>query len=191
MARPGELFVMARVPAPVRAALMEALAAGGLDTKLGRALYPPRNWHQSLSALHPPQAREALCRACAELDASAFELRLDRLRSSGTGPGHIHWEFVPSAGKPDGLALLLAELQAVLGAQGIDDIQGHSAHVTVSYTANQGIGTLHLPPVAWRVDAIELVQVAGRGEDYRYEVVEAWPLHAASAPSPMQFDLLR
>jgi 2'-5' RNA ligase len=182
---------MARVPAPVRQALLQALAAGGLDARLGRALYPPRNWHQSLSTLHPPQAREALRRGCAGLDASAFEIHLDRLRSSGTVPGHIHWEFVPSAGKPDGLARLLAGLRAGLGEQGIDDTQGHSAHVTVAYSANQGIGTLHLPPVAWRVDAIELVQVAGRGDDYRYEVVEAWPLHASSDPSPMQFDLLR
>ncbi|UWX03900.1 hypothetical protein H1235_15795 [Pseudoxanthomonas sp. NC8] len=42
----------------------------------------------------------------------------------------------------------------------------------------------------WLVDAIELVQVAGRGADYRYEVIEAWPLRAPAAPPPLQLGLL-
>ncbi|UWX03899.1 hypothetical protein H1235_15790 [Pseudoxanthomonas sp. NC8] len=44
---------------------------------------------------------------------------LDQLRSAGGEPGRIHWAFVPSAGKPDGFALLLAELHEQLQAQGI------------------------------------------------------------------------
>ncbi|UWX03898.1 hypothetical protein H1235_15785 [Pseudoxanthomonas sp. NC8] len=55
MAQPGTLFVMARVPDAIREALMRLLVDNGLDTRLGGALYPPRNWHQSLSDLHPPR----------------------------------------------------------------------------------------------------------------------------------------
>ncbi|AKC86387.1 2'-5' RNA ligase family protein [Pseudoxanthomonas suwonensis] len=190
MAQPGELFVMARVPGPVRDALLHALSLGGLEAKLGRALYPPRNWHQTLSALQPAEALEPMRRACAGLDARAFDMPLDRLESSGAEPGRIHWQFVPSGGKPDGLALLLADVKDRLRGQAIADTQGHRAHVTVSYNAHQGIGRLDMPPVHWPVDAVELVQVAGRGADYRYDVVEAWPLRPSPTPAPIQFGLL-
>ena len=43
MARPGELFVMARVPAALGDALLGILRDTGLDAVLGGALYPPRN----------------------------------------------------------------------------------------------------------------------------------------------------
>ncbi len=190
MARPGELFVMARVPGAVREALLRALAIGGLDARLGGALYPPRNWHQTLSDLQPPASLEAMRRACAGLEAHAFQLRFDQVRSSGSEAGRIHWEFLPSHGKPEGLALLLAEVQDRLRAQGIGHVHGHRAHVTVSYSASQGIGTLAIPAVDWLLDTIELVQVAGRGKDYRYETVEAWPLRAPPAPPALQLGLL-
>ena len=118
MAQPGELFVMARVPEAIREALLRVLADAGMDTTLGRALYPPRNWHQSLSDLHPAAAREHLRLACSRLEARA------------------------------------------------------------------------IAPVPWQIDAVELVEVAGRGADYRYEVVDTFPLRPAARPDPTQPSLL-
>ena len=190
MAQPGELFVMARVPEAIREALLRVLADAGMDTTLGRALYPPRNWHQSLSDLHPAAAREAMRQACAGLTAHAFELRVDRLESSGSSAGRIHFQFVPSTGKPDGLATLLTGLRERLHAQGIIEAQGHRAHVTVSYNARQGIEPLRIEPVSWLVDTVELVEAAGHGKDYRYDLVEAWPLLPPLPPPPTQLGLL-
>ena len=194
MAQPGELFVMARVPEAIREALLRVLADAGMDTTLGRALYPPRNWHQSLSDLHPAAAREAMRQACAGLTAHAFELRVDRLESSGSSAGRIHFQFVPSTGKPDGLATLLTGLRERLHAQGIIEAQGHRAHVTVSYNARQGIEPLRIEPVSWLVDTVELVEAAGHGKDYRDDVVEAWPLLPPLLPPlpppPTQLGLL-
>lgn len=187
MARPGELFVMARVPQALRDALLGVLHEAGLDTLAGDALYPPRNWHQTLSDLHPPAAREAMRRACAGLDAAGFELALDRLDCSARE--RIHWQFVPSSGRPDGLARLMTALRGRLRAQGLAETQGHRAHVTVSYNAGRAIEPLAFAPLCWPVDAIELVEVAGRGRDYRYDVVDAWPLSPPVA-SPAQLDLL-
>ena len=190
MAQPGELFVMARVPEAIREALLRVLAGTGMDAMLGHALYAPRNWHQSLSDLHPATAREAMRRACAGLDAHAFELRLDRLESSGIASGRIHFQFVPSTGKPEGLATLLARVRERLHTQDIAETQGHRAHVTVSYNARQGIEALRIEPVSWLIDTIELVEAAGRGNDYRYDVIEAWPLHPPLPSPPIQLSLL-
>jgi 2'-5' RNA ligase len=190
MAQPGTLFVMARVPGEVREALMRPLADRGLDVSLGRRISPLRNWHQTLSDLHPPEAREAMRRACAGIDAHAFHMQLDRLQSAGAPPRRVLWLYLPTRGKPDDLTRLQASVREKLCANGIVDTQGHRAHVTVSYNAPQEIAPLDIAPVSWQVDAIELVEVAGQGTDYRYQVVEAWPLHAPAAPPPLQLGLL-
>lgn len=190
MARPGELFVMARVPGPLGDALLGVLRDAGLDALLGGALYPPRNWHQSLSDLHPPEAREPLRRACAGLAVEGAELRLDRLESAGPEPGRIHWRFVPAGGKSDKLARLLTGLRARLHAEGLAARHGHRPHVTISYGARQAIAPPNVPPQPWRIDAIELVEVAGRGADYRYDTINAWPLRPPATPPPTQLSLL-
>lgn len=179
---------MARVPPRVRDALLGVLRDAGLDAQAGDALYPPRNWHQTLSDLYPPAAREALLRACGGLEAAGFDLHLDRLACSASE--RIHWQFVPSGGRPDGLARLSAALRARLRAQGLEEKSSHRAHVTVSYNASRVIEPLAFAPLCWPIDAIELVEVAGRGRDYRYEVVEAWPLSPPAARPPGQLDLL-
>ncbi|WP_238390028.1 2'-5' RNA ligase family protein [Pseudoxanthomonas koreensis] len=181
---------MLRVPQPLRDAGLGVLRDAGVDALLGGALYPPRNWHQTVSDLHPPEAREAMRRACAAVVAEGFEMRLDRLESSGPEPGRIHWRFVPSAGRPEGLGQLSAAVRAQLRAQGLVETQGHRPHVTISYNASRAIEPLRFGPLAWQVDTIELVEAAGRGKDYRYDVVEAWPLRASSEPPPAQLGLL-
>jgi 2'-5' RNA ligase len=157
---------------------------------LGTALYAPRNWHQSLSDLHPPEARENLRLACARLEARTFSIQLDMLRSSGNLPGRIHWKFVPEGHKPLGMKLLLSDVRAKLEDHGLVQAHGHRAHVTVSYFAGEQIEPRAIEPVPWLIDAVELVQAAGRGADYRYEVVDTFPLRAPAAPTPTQLDLL-
>ncbi|UNK58387.1 2'-5' RNA ligase family protein [Pseudoxanthomonas daejeonensis] len=188
MARPGELFVMSRVPQALRDAGLGVLREAGLDTVLGEALYPLRNWHQSLSDLHAREARESMRRACAAVVAEAFEMRLDRLESSVHR--RIHWQFVPSAGRPEGLGRLMAAVRGQLRAQGLVEAQGHRPHVTVSYRANRSIEPLTFAPLIWQIDTIELVEVAGHGNNYRYDVVDAWQLRPPVAP-PAQLDLLQ
>lgn len=190
MAQPGELFVMVRVPDAVREALLQVLAESGLDQALGRALYPPRNWHQSLSDLHPPEAREHLRLACSRLEARALCLQLDQLRSSGNTPGRIHWKFVPAGHKPLGMKLLMADVRSKLEDHGLAQAFGHRAHVTVSYLADRQLEPRAIAPVPWQIDAVELVEVAGRGADYRYEVVDTFPLRPPAQPAPVQPDLL-
>jgi 2'-5' RNA ligase len=181
---------MARVPGPLGDALLGVLRDAGLDALLGGALYPPRNWHQTLSDLQPPDARAALRRACAELVAEGAELRLGLLESAGPEPGRIHWRFVPADGKSDGLSRLLAALRARLRAEGLAAQNGHRPHVTISYGARQGIAPLNFPPQPWQIDTIELVEAAGRGKDYRYDTVDAWPLRPPATPPPTQLSLL-
>ena len=190
MAQPGELFVMARVPAALREALLRVLAESGLDQVLGSALYPPRNWHQSLSDLHPREARENLRLACSRLEARAFSMQLDMLRSSGDLPGRIHWKFVPEGRKPLGMKLLMSDVRAKLEDHGMVQAHGHRAHVTVSYFASKHIEPRAIAPAPWLIDAVELVEAAGRGTDYRYEVVETFPLRPPAAPAPTQLGLL-
>lgn len=190
MAKPGELFVMARVPQPLADALLGVLRDAGLDALLGHALYPPRNWHQTLSDLQPPDAREALRRACSGLAAEATEVRLDRLESTGPQPGRIHWRFVPAGGKSEGLARLLAALRTRLRVECLAAQHGHRPHVTISYGARQAIAPLAVPSQPWRIDTIELVEVAGRGKDYRYDTVDAWTLRPTATTPPAQLSLL-
>jgi hypothetical protein len=190
VARPGELFVMLRVPQSLRDALLGVMHDAGLDTLLGGALYPPRNWHQTLSAIHPPQALEAMRRACAAVVAEGFEMHLDRLESSSYELGKIYWQFVPSIGRPDGFDQLLAAVRTQLTAHDLVDNEGHRPHVTISYKASRKIERISFPPIVWNIDTIELVEVAGTGKDYRYDVVEAWPLRAPAAPPPAQLGLL-
>ena len=190
MARPGELFLMARVPAEVRESLMRPLVDHGLDTLLGERLSPPRNWHQTLSSLYPRDRRDAIRKACTGLGIPAFMLQLDRLQSVRGRPPRVLWMYVPGAGAPDGLTALLAALRARLRQQNLAEVPGFRAHVTVSYDAPREIAPLDVVPVDWHVDAIELVEAAGHGPAYRYDVVDVFPLGAPAAPPPTQLGLL-
>lgn len=181
---------MARVPQAVGAALVLPLAESGLDKVLGEQASPGRNLHQTLSSLYPRDKREALRRACTDLEAHSFTLQLDRLQSARGRPPRILWMYVPGSGAPDGFAALLGALRVRLRQQNLPEVSGFRAHVTLSYDAPREIAPLDFAPVPWHIDTIELVEAAGRGKDYRYDVVEAWPLRPPSASPPGQLGLL-
>jgi len=190
MAQPGELFLMARVPEAIGQALLRPIVDNGLDTTLGDRLSSMRNSHQTLSSWYPREKREAILQACAGLVAHAFTLRLDRLQSVKGRPPKILWMYVPGLGKSDGLTELLAALRIRLRQQNLPVIQSFGAHVTMSYDARHMIDPIDIPPVFWLIDTIELVEAAGYGKDYRYEVVESFSLLPPAAPPPMQLGLL-
>lgn len=182
-------MIMARAT-PVRRQLHGALAPLQLTKVIGHALFPSRNWHQSLSGWHPPSRIDALRHACAQLEANAFCFRLDRFISTGKDPGAIHWALRSSHGVPLGFQELLEALSRVLMANGIQDECRHSAHVTLSYFAEQSLDNAHIEPVDWVIDTIELVAAYGRGDTYRYETIDVRPLLPIAHAMPTQLGLL-
>lgn len=175
----SRLIFMARPGPRVLSTLEEALAGSGLDSTLGGAKFHPGSWHQSLSNRHQddPDRRMRMLRAGARVQAPAFDLVLNRISSQGDASDSIHWSFRARGASPSGLASLMASLRAELQGEGIDDKGGHSPHLTISYRAPvRFAGSLPVAPIAWRIDAFELVQ--GGGKPYRYRTIGKWPLLA-------------
>lgn len=183
---------MAQPPAPVRAVMQRTLAYWQLDRRLGDSLFPPANWHQTLSDrfFEGRSLLGPLRRAGGRIQAQACTLLLNRIRGidrrQADGRGAIHWSFLPR-GEPDGFAALLAAVRASLAQEGLASPSGHTPHLTISYDAPSVLGTQKITPIPWTIDEILLVE--GHGVPYAYEVIERWPLRAA-APAQQQLDLL-
>ena len=191
MAAPGDLLLITRPSAPTLEELVAAVDPLDLRTRLGSTLVPTPNLHQSLSEIYPPDMRQQLLEASSSIRAHAFVMHIDRIRSSGTLPGSIHWELFPSAGKPEGLSQLLEAREATFQAYGIRDTLGHSAHLTTSYFAREMLGApMRFAPVPWVIDAIELVKVCGSGRNYRYETIAKWSLLPMLYTAPAQLSLI-
>src|SRR4051812_11801592 len=139
-------MIMTR-PMRMRRQMHGALAPLNLTNVVGHALFASSNWHQSLSDWHDPSSIDALRHACSQLEAHAFCFRLDRFVSTGKQPGDIHWALRSQHGDPPGFLELLDELRRVLRLSGIDDQCRHSAHVTLSYFAQQGLANASIEPV--------------------------------------------
>jgi len=171
----GDYIFMTRPPPCVLDPMHAAMAACGLVNLAGANLFAPENWHQSLSDRHNSSRREALLRAGARVQAAAFPIVLNRFRSSGVDPGHIHWEMTSRGAKPQGLVDLLDNVRLNLGLEGVHDPSGHTAHVTICYRAFEVLSpSIPIVPITWTVDAFELVVV--EGSPYRYTTIERWPL---------------
>lgn len=186
----GDVFFMARPPRDVVCAAREMLERHGLDAMLDRALFPPANWHQSISDLQPGSRETCarMLRAGARVRAPAFDLVLDRVCSRHDQPGTIHWYLRAREIKPSGLEALVDSVRAETKAEGIGPQGGHTAHVTISYKAAVGLPrVLKIPPIVWPVDAFELVEC--RDQPYRYEVIGRWSLLPVTGPRRGQTDL--
>lgn len=186
---PGQGMVMVR-PTPVRREIHRAIEPLKLASVIGNALFPSRNWHQSLSGWHMPEMLELLQLACSQLQAQAFCFRLDRFSCTGKNPGSIHWALRSSHDEPLGFQELLTELRRVFALNGIKDDCSHTAHVTLSYFAEQRIANAQIEPVDWVIDTIELVVARGHGETYRYETIGTWSLLPMLQEPPAQFSLI-
>lgn len=189
MARLDPLIFMAQPQPAIRVRMEAAVAAHGLDERLGEAQFESGNWHQSFSDRQDdkPKVRAAMLRAGARVSAPSFVMTLNRINGTGVGPRGIHWAF-RAMGKPKGLEAVLTSVRAALESEGIDDDSGHGPHLTISYKAPTPLPSVAIEPIEWMVD--ELLLVRGGGQPYRYEVVGRWPLAAAPEPPQQQFGLL-
>ena len=189
MSRLDPLIFMAQPQPAIRTRMEAAVAANGLDERLGAAQFESGNWHQSFSDRQDdqPRIRAAMLRAGARVSVPSFVMTLNRINGTGVGPRGIHWAF-RAMGKPKGLEVALTSVRAALQAEGIDDDSGHGPHLTISYKAPTPLPSVAIEPIEWTVD--ELLLVRGGGQPYRYEVVGRWPLAAAPSPPQQQFGLL-
>ena len=189
MAMEGDLILMHQVSTPPQRDVARSLAPLGLQDNAGNPL-KLRNLHQSFSCVHPPSCREALQRVVSAVTASAFAMHLDVVRSEGSEPGKIHVQFADSGKKPYGMEKLQTELFSLFAEEGIHDAVKHSAHLTLNYFAQQRIKPIHVRPVTLIIDTIELVEVRGRGDNYRYEPIETLHLLPMTEPPAIQLHLL-
>lgn len=175
MTKARYLFV-AMPLAEVLAALHASLVRHSLIETLGDALFPPGNWHQSLSERFwgdSPTLQSRLLQAGDLVTARAVLMRLNRIKGSAS-----HWTF-QARGTPVGFTALLAAIRNALSVVGLEDMTGHRPHVTLSYRPPHELPTLWLePPVEWLIDEFLLVKGRGEGANYHYEVIKSWHLTA-------------
>jgi hypothetical protein len=150
----------------------------GLDKRLGDALVPLENLHQSLSAaIHAPSemVRLALLQVGKAICARSFTLYFNRIDGRAIVPGKIHCTM-RARGVPKAFTALLKEVQGRLVEAGFGDIAtGVTPHMTLSYRAPEPLDKIVLdPPIPWTID--ELCLVIGGGHPYRYDIIGRWPL---------------
>ena len=184
------LFFMAKPQSRVRQAMLQVLSRAGWDRQLGDSLFPPDNWHQSLS--HPvrstPALRQGMLEAGPRIQATAFTMLLRHVRGKSGMDNAIHWEFT-GQGAPRPFAALVDAVRLSLRRLALDGMPGHSRHVTVSYRAPGPLASTEIVPIAWRIDEVLLVESAGSGADFHYRTLGSWPLRAAPPGQESQRDL--
>ncbi len=184
------MFFAAMPPPAVRMAIEEAAHAHGLVDALGRSLFAPGNWHQSLSEriFAPNDAQIDQLRAVgAAVQAHACTVAYTRIDSAANLSGRIHVTL--RAGSNTAFKPLLGAVQQQLQLAGHGAIAtGVTPHVTLSYDAPALLPTVRLPePLRWSID--ELLLVVGHGRPYRYDVLGRWPLLPERDPPPTQMGL--
>ncbi len=172
----GELALIARPPVATAERMDAVLPDLGLDP--GGERWPAGNLHQSFSIGAPAERESALRRALARIRAPAFDLLFNRVVLGDRWVLRAH-------GVPAGFARLLEEVRAALRAEGIDCGHGHTPHVTLCDAppfVQDGSRWL-AAPIAWRIDALELVAAAHHPEPCR-------TLARRPLPAPPQCELL-
>ena len=177
MSEPRLLFV-AMPPPDVVAAILDVLRRHDLERLLGRTLFAPANWHQSLSERIRRPTRddiESLRAVGRQVVAHACTLQYNRIKSSINDSGDIHVTLL-GKGRPQAFDALLDALQRRLTDAGHDAIAtGVTPHTTLSYRAPALLDKIDIAPmIDWTID--EVLLVIGDGTPYRYEVVDRWPL---------------
>lgn len=176
------MIFMAMPPLAVRSEMQRALVEHGLAARLGRAMFAPENWHQSLAGRFDGGLvlRDRLLRVGSRIDATAFTMTLNRLRGEHAAGAAAHWAF-HAHGRPPGLMALQAAVRQALAGEGQVVEGGHSGHVTISYRAPGPLPTVKITPIAWTIDEVLLVHAGGL--PYRYDVLGRWPLRPAPRPA--------
>ncbi len=169
------LLLISQPPTEVEQLMSAAVARHGLDQRLGGAMFPASNWHQTWSDryLDTPSMRSVLRRVGAGIAAEAFTLTLNRIG------GREHWAFL-TPGRPPGFDDVLESVLTGLLREGCGEGPGHSPHVTLSYRAPEPLVPIYIDPIAWPVREVTLV-VGGSHEEYDYEIIDRWSLQAVPA----------
>ena len=178
---------MAQPAIAVRQAMLKMMAENGWDLKLGRDLFPPPNWHQSLSDKYA--ASDDVCRsmmkAGAQVDAAAFTLMLNRVRGAALN-SKIHWEFRATRRPPE-FDALLAAIRDALVLERLGWGHGNTPHVTICYRAPCSLPLTQVNPILWRID--ELLLVKTQPGTPRYHPIARWPLRPAPSGLKRQGEL--
>ncbi|MET1023294.1 MAG: 2'-5' RNA ligase family protein [Pseudoxanthomonas sp.] len=184
----NRLLFMARPHGAARTMFDTATREINIQTELGMKMFPLANWLQSLSERYvdTPDLRMRLLRAGDAIKAQAFTLELDRLKAEKNAHDLFNVE-VRSARTSDALEQLIQRINDSIADQRLPRGEGHSPHVTLSYTYDRELGSrqLKIPAIAWTIDQFELV--VGRGDPYRYQTLGRWalepaPPHVCQAP---------
>ena len=164
--RPLCLSFKALPPEAVRADLQARLAPFGWGASQPNG-FDVLRWHQSLSTPVEVRAglRERLLRAGDRIDATAFTLVFDRLSGAATREGNIHWTL-RARRAPGEFDALVSEVRRQLRQEGVNEPHGHTAHITISYKAPHALTTRAIPPVAWPIDEVLLVEAGGPHPGY-------------------------
>lgn len=168
MAPPERLFFAAWPPASVCDAITQRVHGLHVD---GRRVARER-LHLTLAfhGLCDAQARAALIARADALQATAFDLRLDRVGQFGGGK--TLW-LAPTV-VPDALQALAQTLGATL------DERTYRPHVTISRKAAP-ITPRPIAPIDWRIEAFALVASGHGGAPGGYRDLARWRL--ADAPA--------
>ena len=180
--KPGWFFAAMPVPEDL-ARLQERIADAGIFDQLGRRMFAPENWHQTLSDRfwEPDEAtRAALMRAGERLQFRPFTLGFRQVKwSRHSLNGRIYCTLVGASGA-DELKHCVGAVRTALSEVCLMSPQGHSPHITLSYSAADLHPNVDILPFQWTVR--ELLLVEGGGDPYRYSVHGRWPLSLPAAP---------
>lgn len=184
-------LLIAMPPWQTSEAIDTCIARHGLGRRLGNALSPTANRHQSFSEriLSPTRDEcDALLRVGASISANSCTLHFNRIDGSGDEPGKIHCTM-RAYGRPKTFDALAQAVRTHLEQAGFAAIAtGVTPHITLSYCAREVIDRIELdPPIPWTID--ELLLVIGGGEPYHYDIIGRWPLLPEIDPPAMQTSL--
>lgn len=163
-----KFLVIVRPPDELRLEIVSALQVhcGLSPIETGWAA---ANLHMSLSDRHYRSDPAPMLRACERVRVPAFDLTLNRI----TYEGHLTLRALGD--KPRAFVELIESIRQELAKEGIDDVTGHTAHITLSYDSPIRLDrSIHLKPMALPVDEFELV--VGGGDPYAYTTIGKWPL---------------
>ena len=149
-----------------------------LAERIGRAAFALDLLHQSVSDryVNTPELRQKLLTAGNAVRAAAFTLELDCLSSAKNERGSYNWE-VRSRRKSAELSALIAAINNAIVAEGLPRGGGHSAHLTLSYSAASTLLSEEpISPIEWTIDSFALVLGEQGPRGYRYQALDSWRL---------------
>ncbi|WFC41986.1 hypothetical protein [Pseudoxanthomonas sp. SE1] len=129
--------------------MLQRFISIGLIRKLGTALFPSGNWHQSFSGrVFDPTTRDrdALLRVGDRISAHACTLLFNRIEGPDLATAKQHCTL-RAYGNPKAFQELLASIQRSLTDAGFGQIAtGVTPHITLSYRATSPFDNIPLTP---------------------------------------------